>query len=73
MSDERTETVSKRPGWRKWGTGALLGYLCSWLLLWSLAKAGVLPHNETFGVIFYVVYLPLILLGESVLRVRVHI
>jgi hypothetical protein len=73
MSDERAKTVVRRPGWRKWGTIALLGYLRSWLLLWSLAKADVLPHNDTLGVIFYVVYLPLILFGESVLRVRVHI
>ena len=73
MGEERAKTVVNRPGWYKWGTVALLGYLCSWLLLWSLAKADLLPHNETLGLIFYVVYLPLILLGESVLGVRVHI
>jgi hypothetical protein len=63
----------KQPGWYKWGTVALLVYLGSWLLLWSLAKTGVLPHSETLSVIFYVVYFPLILFGESVLRVRVHL
>lgn len=73
MSDERPKTVAQRPGWKKWGTVALLVYLGSWLLLWSLDKTDVLPHNATLGVIFYVVYLPIILFSESVLRVRAHI
>ena len=73
MSEERPKTVAKGPRWRKWGTIALLAYVCSWLLLWLLDKADVLPHNATLGVIFYVVYFPIILFGESVLRVRAHI
>jgi hypothetical protein len=73
MSDERAKTVTKRPRWHTWVMIALFGYLCSWALLLSLDKAGVLPHNETLGRIFYVVYLPLILVGESVFRARVHI
>jgi len=73
MSTEHAMAVGKRPGWKKWGTVALLAYLCSWLLLWLLDKADVLPHNATLGVIFYVVYLPIILFSESVLRVRAHI
>jgi hypothetical protein len=73
MSDERPKTVVKRPAWQTWATVALVAYLASWLLLWSLAKADVLPHNATLGVIFYVVYFPIILFCESVLRVRAHI
>jgi hypothetical protein len=73
MSAELAKTVGKRPGRRKWGTIALLAYLCSWLLLWSLAKAGVLPHSQTLSVIFSVVYFPLILFAESALHVRAHL
>ena len=52
MSDEPKQPGVKRWGWREWATVALLVYLSSWLLLWSLAKADVLPHNETLGVTF---------------------
>lgn len=73
MNDQPKQSGVKRWRWRKWGTVALLVYLSGWILLWTLAKADVLPHNEKLGVIFYVVYFPLILVAESVLRVRAHI
>jgi hypothetical protein len=73
MSDEGKKPDRKQQRWYRWGTIAFLGYLWSWLLLWALAVADVLPPNETLGWICYVVFWPLVMIGQLVLWVRLHL
>ena len=72
MSDERNSANKERWGRREWGMVALLAYLWSWLVLWSLSRAGFLPSNEALGRICLVVYWPLIQLGLLLSWIRSH-